>query len=233
MKLLIIVATDFEAQAFQSFGQVVVSGVGSTAAALATWRTLSAQSLNPPDLVVSAGIAGAYTGLQVGDVAIARQMVQADLGAWDNGFLSLEALGLSIHPTRKQAPVFETWKGSANLAIQTGAYYGSILTVNTVTGSTQQAQLLQDYWQGIAEGMEGAGVAHAAFLSGIPVLEIRGISNMAGPRDRASWRIPEALSAAAKVLQVLSSMSTVPEQTYEEHSVDHSPMKREPKKTTH
>jgi futalosine hydrolase len=45
--------------------------------------------------------------------------------------------------------------------------------------------------------MEGYGVAIAAELHGLPVLEIRGISNAVGPRDRSAWRIKDALDALA------------------------------------
>ncbi|OEV06908.1 futalosine hydrolase [Streptomyces nanshensis] len=43
--------------------------------------------------------------------------------------------------------------------------------------------------------MEGFGVAEAAAAQGVPVLELRTVSNPVGPRDRAAWRIPGALAA--------------------------------------
>jgi futalosine hydrolase len=50
--------------------------------------------------------------------------------------------------------------------------------------------------------MEGAGIAHAALKHGISTLEIRGISNMVGARDRSSWRIGTALEALHNALAV-------------------------------
>ncbi|MGV9898589.1 hypothetical protein ACWDVV_31180, partial [Streptomyces tendae] len=47
----------------------------------------------------------------------------------------------------------------------------------------------------LAEAMEGFGVAEAAAAHGVPVLELRAVSNPVGPRDRAAWRIGEALAA--------------------------------------
>ncbi|SPF44134.1 conserved hypothetical protein [Candidatus Desulfosporosinus infrequens] len=52
--------------------------------------------------------------------------------------------------------------------------------------------------------MEGYGVGYAAFERGVPVLEIRAISNMVGPRERSTWRIKEALD----VLEATSSILT-------------------------
>ena len=47
----------------------------------------------------------------------------------------------------------------------------------------------------LAEAMEGFGVAEAAALYGLPVLEVRAVSNPVGPRDRDAWRIGAALAA--------------------------------------
>jgi futalosine hydrolase len=70
------------------------------------------------------------------------------------------------------------------------------VTRNTCTGTDVSAGMAG----GAVENMEGAAVAHVAALAGIPVGEIRGISNMVGPRDRASWRVKEAAAAAQEAL---------------------------------
>lgn len=49
----------------------------------------------------------------------------------------------------------------------------------------------------VAEDMEGFGVALACELAGVPWTIIRGISNRAGDRDHARWRVEPALEAAA------------------------------------
>ncbi|MEC0067451.1 futalosine hydrolase, partial [Paenibacillus thiaminolyticus] len=54
-----------------------------------------------------------------------------------------------------------------------------------------------------AEAMEGYGVAVAARQFGLPAFEIRSISNAVGPRNRAAWRIPEALKALEAACSVL------------------------------
>ncbi|MEQ9409957.1 MAG: futalosine hydrolase [Fuerstiella sp.] len=56
-----------------------------------------------------------------------------------------------------------------------------------------------------AEDMEGFSVAFAGGLGNVPVRIIRGISNVAGDRDKARWRITDALHAAADlVAEILS-----------------------------
>ncbi|SMB95068.1 futalosine hydrolase [Deinococcus hopiensis] len=209
MNVLIVVATAAEADRLRDLpARVTVSGVGPVAAALATARALAEQSHR---LVVSAGIGGAYpgSGLQPGDLAVSSRIVQADLGAQDGeAFLDLTELGLSVLPDVPHAGVFEVWAEAAALARQLGAAYGPALTLSTVTGSAERAQRLAARYPGaLTEGMEGAGVAHAAMLAGVPALEVRGISNPAGPRDRSAWRLGEALAATRWGLEELLARS--------------------------
>lgn len=78
----------------------------------------------------------------------------------------------------------------------TGARAGAVLTVSTVTGTAARAAALRTrHPTALAEAMEGFGVAEAAGAHGVPVLEIRAVSNPVGPRDRAAWRIGDALAA--------------------------------------
>jgi futalosine hydrolase len=54
--------------------------------------------------------------------------------------------------------------------------------------------------------MEGYGAAVAARSCGLPALEIRAVSNPVGPRDRAAWRIKEALDALTAASKVLAEV---------------------------
>lgn len=211
-RVLIVVATAGEAARLTGLGaeaEVVVSGVGPVAAALATARALSGGGFG---LVLSAGIGGAYpsSGLRPGDLALSSEIVQADLGAWNgDSWLGLEELGLSVQPEGMHSARFETWAGGQAVAARLGAAHGPTLTLSTVSGDLATAQALEVRYPGaLTEGMEGAGVAHAALLAGVPVAEVRGVSNMVGPRDRAAWRIGEALAATRRGLEgVLAEMA--------------------------
>ena len=48
--------------------------------------------------------------------------------------------------------------------------------------------------------MEGAAVAHVAHIHGVPVGEVRGISNMVTNRDTEEWRVKEAAVAAQEAV---------------------------------
>ena len=51
--------------------------------------------------------------------------------------------------------------------------------------------------------MEGFAVAMACRLQNIPLEIIRGISNVAGDRDKSNWRVADAMGAAAEELGVV------------------------------
>lgn len=53
----------------------------------------------------------------------------------------------------------------------------------------------------LAEDMEGFSVAFAGAMAGVPVKIVRGISNIAGDREKSRWRIADALHAATDLLK--------------------------------
>ncbi|MFF5975512.1 futalosine hydrolase [Streptomyces sp. NPDC012769] len=186
---------------------VLVAGVGPAAAAAATATALAhATTHRPYGLVVSAGIAGGFQpAAPLGTVVVADAVVGADLGAQTaDGYLAVEELGFgrSVH----RVPEALT-KAAADALAHGGQPHvvGTVLTVSTVTGTAERATELAERHPGAAaEAMEGFGVAEAAAAYGLPVLEIRAVSNAVGPRDRAAWRIGEALDALRRAFRLLT-----------------------------
>jgi futalosine hydrolase len=173
---------------------VIAGGVGpaAAAAATATELALGAAAGTPYALVVSAGIGGGFApAAPVGSLAVAETIVAADLGAQTaDGFVPVAELGFGISEHRPPEHL------GRRLADALGAACGPVLTVSTVTGTAGRAgELTARHLGAVAEAMEGFGVAEAAAAAGVPVAEIRAISNAVGPRDRAAWRIGEALAA--------------------------------------
>ncbi|MET7428264.1 futalosine hydrolase [Streptomyces flaveolus] len=173
---------------------LLAAGVGPALAAATTAGALTAAALagRPYGLVVSAGIGGGFPpGAPVGSLVVADAITVADLGAETaDGFLPVTELGFGTITHRPPESLVRV------VSAATGARTGTILTVSTVTGTAARAATLSDRHPGaLAEGMEGFGVAEAAAAHGVPVLELRAVSNPVGPRDRAAWRIGDALAA--------------------------------------
>lgn len=187
---------------------VLVGGVGSVAAAVNTARTLAAAEYS---LVICAGIGGGFPGrAEVGSLVVGTEIIAADLGAeTPDGFAGLEKLGFGF--TRIQSDAY--WVERVTKALQRAklpVITGPVLTVSTVTGTAETAAEMADRVKGAsAEAMEGFGVGFAALDRGLPVLEIRAISNMVGPRDRSAWQIKEALEVLKAACEVLTEVFAV------------------------
>lgn len=207
MTLLVVTAVDAEAQAVArglSAGvDVLVApvGVGPAAAAAGTARLL-ALARGRYRAVVSAGIGGGI-GREPGATVLAARCIAADLGADSpEGFLSLDELGFGSALAPVDAGLLERLR-----AALPGAAVGDVLTVSTVTGTAEgTAELLRRHPAAVAEAMEGYGVACAAQGAGLPFAELRTISNPVGPRDRAAWRIGDALAALTRAAPAFATL---------------------------
>ncbi|MET9731315.1 futalosine hydrolase [Streptomyces sp. NPDC006458] len=187
---------------------LLAAGVGPARAAASVAAALTAAALDgtPYTLVVSAGIAGGFQpAAPVGSLVVADEITAADLGAETaDGFLPVTELGFGTVTHRPPEALVR------QAATAAGALTGAVLTVSTVTGTAARADALRErHPRALAEAMEGFGVAEAAVaLHGTPVLEVRAVSNPVGPRDRAAWRIGEALAALTKGFGKLAPVLT-------------------------
>ena len=169
----------------------ISSGPGVANAASAA--TLMIERFSPAAIVVF-GIGGAYhgSGLSTGDVAAARSETFAELGAiTPGGFLSARDMGLSTltRGGKKYYDTFELDRKLLRLAAGHISASGPFLTVSTVTGSLREAEKLLNRHSGaLCENMEGAAAASVCARYGVPMLEIRGISNMVEDRDTGKWK---------------------------------------------
>ena len=182
-----------------------VSGIGKVNAAHAT--TLMIERFQP-DLIINFGVGGAYpsSGMSTGDVAIARREIYADEGIHiKNDFLTLEAIGIPLvrsgrkrwfndfllenRSTRKVlSHSVAAFQKERSYSIKTGAF----ATVSACTGTAKRAREIERRLGVICENMEGAAVAHICAIYGVPMIEIRGISNLVEDRNRDSWDIETA-----------------------------------------
>lgn len=219
-KILIMTAVDAEQQAVlrgldgYEGADVQLAGVGpaSAAASTATALARAGQTADGPySLVLSAGIGGGFAEVAgVGSLVVASQIIAADLGAeTPDGFAGVDELGFGSPRIAVADELAARWAAALREA-GLPVHHGPILTLSTVTGTAETAQRLAKRYPGAgAEAMEGFGVAEAARQFGVPVLELRAISNAVGPRQRELWKIGDALQAleqaCAKLPEVLQS----------------------------
>lgn len=187
------------------------SGIGKAAAAATTVSLLN--SCQPQALFLF-GCGGAYpqSGLSIGDLALASAEIFGDDGvATPEGFLDLEDTKL---PMRRDpgtfyndwpidsklhdwaAPLLHTHAKQRDVALLSGPF----VTVSTCTGTTTVAKRIAKRTKGICENMEGAAVALACQQLSIPLLEVRGISNLVEDRDTSRWDLPAGMAAAQNAI---------------------------------
>ncbi|MEO8100849.1 MAG: futalosine hydrolase [Acidobacteriota bacterium] len=196
MNLLLVAATEMECALVRKSARTIVTGVGAVNAAHALTVAVEKER---PEAIIIIGIGGAYpnSGLQIGDVACAESETYGDLGVESpEGFLDISSLGflqttypLQLFPAPRKA---------------------RFVTVSTCSGTDDLSQRIQSRTKGEVENMEGAAIAHIAAKYGIPTGEIRGISNLTGNRDRASWKVKEAAETAQQTLLAWLNLSSNP-----------------------
>jgi len=172
---------------------VLVSGIGPAASAACAATALA---LRGYDLALSVGVCGAFRGTaEVGDTVVATELVAADLGADSpEGYLGTSALGWAEDVAPAEPRLLRAVVGRLPSPVT-----GPVLTVSTVTGTRVRADLLAERHGPVAEAMEGWGVLTAARLHGVPVLEVRTVSNLVDDRDTSTWSFPRAFDALAGV----------------------------------
>ena len=188
--------------------KIELCGFGPVAAAA---RAAALVAEHRPQRVMLVGIAGRLDArLDIGAAYRFDRVACYGVGAGSgDGFLPAAALGWSQWPG--DHPDLGVAVGDVidcGAAITTaGPPSGLLLTACAASASPDDvARRMRLFPAAAAEDMEGFGVALACRLAGVPLTIIRGISNAAGDRDHARWRVPEALAAAAALaLRTLES----------------------------
>ena len=173
---------------------VLCSGIGMVNTAWHLGRYLLEIT---PDHAIQLGIGGAFpSGPDLGEVVEVREECYPELGADSpDGFLDLREMGFVNF--RVEGQDFYNLLENPHAGL-TGLRQCRGITVNRVHGTEGAITRTQQRWSPEVESMEGAAFMQACLQQGISFTEIRGISNRVEPRNRAAWKIPEAITAVQK-----------------------------------
>ena len=179
---------------FNAYGPRELCGFGPVAAAA---RTTSQIAIHKPDRVLLIGIAGTFNAsvLPVGGAALLPRVIMHGIGVGtDERFVPAGEMG------------FQHWAGQGEecpigdelvLSTPRSSISGSLLTCSAASASTKDMRHRLDRYPGVvAEDMEGYAVALACRLENVPLVIVRGISNVVGDRQSKNWQTPQALIAA-------------------------------------
>ena len=178
--------------------EVLLTGVGMVAAAAWCSRTMTERGY---DLAINTGVCGSFDpSLELGSVVhVVRDRI-AELGAEDGEqLLSLTDLGLN----EQEGQVF-TGEALVNLSpppnrVLDALPVVSAITVNTVHGNARTIAAVAQRFQPQVETMEGAAFMYSCLIHEVPFAQVRAVSNVVEPRNRAAWRMREAIDRLGEV----------------------------------
>ncbi len=174
---------------------VVQSGIGKVNAALCTQILVDLFGVTH---LINTGVAGSLNaGLDIGDILISRDALHHDTDVTIFGYRPGEVPGLG----RREFPADERMMELAKEACEkvnpdVHAIFGRVVSGDQfISGNDVKERLIREY-QGDCAEMEGASIAHGAYLNGIPFVIIRAISDKAD--NSAEMDYPTFEAAAAK-----------------------------------
>lgn len=179
-----------------SGAQVVVvrSGVGKVNAALCT-QILA--DLFQVTHIINTGVAGSLNArLDIGDILISTDALHHDVDATIFGYRLGEVpqLGLREFPAdRHLAELAKAACEKTNPDIK--AVYGRVLSGDQFIADQKVKEQLVEHYHGDCTEMEGASIAHGAYLNHIPFVIIRAISDKADNSAEVEYPVFEAAAA--------------------------------------
>lgn len=168
-------------------------GVGKVFAAVTAEAMIIATE---PGLLVNTGVGGALaSGLKTGDIVIADKLVQHDMDT--------SAIGDPVGLVSGINKVYFETDGRAvkilsdgALALKLGARVATVASGDKFIADKSEKDRITTLFDASVCEMEGAAIAHAAYLSSTPVVVIRAISDSAD--EGATMDYLEFLPIAAK-----------------------------------
>jgi futalosine hydrolase len=173
-------------------------GVGKVNAAHSTTLMLENYSV---DILVLFGIGGGYSG-EAGDIIVAESESYGEEGVLTkDGWKSMEFMSFPL--LKGEIEYYNTFPMDTALiqcaikALKDAGFNvssGNFITVSQCSGTREAGEIMRKRFNGICENMEGAAVAHICTMYRVPMIEIRGISNIIEGRDMKKWNIKKAAS---------------------------------------
>lgn len=148
--------------------------------------------------VINTGVAGSLNaGLDIGDILISKDALHHDMDATIFGYQPGEVpqMGFREFPA-DQRLIAMAKEACERVNPDIHVMLGRVVSGDQFISSKEAKERLISQFQGDCTEMEGASIAHGAYLNGVPFVIIRAISDKAD--DSAEMDYPTFEAAAAK-----------------------------------
>ena len=170
---------------------VVRAGVGKVNAACCT-QTLIDRF--PVSCVINTGIAGSLKAeIDIGDVVLATDAVEHDMDVAALGYAPGKIPDMEAESFEADAKLRKIAKESCEkVNSDISEYEGRVVTGDQFISSKEKKAWLTETFGGCCAEMEGAAIAHTAYLNQIPFLIVRAISDKADDSAQMDYPTFEA-----------------------------------------
>jgi adenosylhomocysteine nucleosidase len=177
---------------------VVRSGIGKVNAAVCTQILVDVFHI---DAVINTGVAGSLRNeIDIADLVLSKDALQHDMDATGFGY------EIGVIPRMEQS-VFQADEELIRLAEEVcktkisgiGVHIGRVVSGDQFISDQKKKEWLASTFGGYCTEMEGAAIAQAAYLNGIPFLIVRAISDKADHSAEMSYSEFEALAIKSTV----------------------------------
>ena len=178
---------------------VVRSGIGKVNAAICAQILADRFSVS---VIINTGIAGSLNAkIDIGDIVLSRDALQHDMDAVGFGY------DLAVIPRMKES-VFRGDEILIRLAKEAcednlkdiSVFEGRVVSGDQFISDQKKKEWLVSHFQADCTEMEGAAIAHAAYLNRIPFLIIRAISDKADDSAHMDYPAFEAMAIKHSVI---------------------------------
>jgi futalosine hydrolase len=180
-----------------SGGEYQVTALVTGAGSFLTTYVLGRHLLNHEyNLAIQSGVCGSHDPMlsPPSPVAIKTDTFYGFGAEDDNAFIDAHKLGFYENdPVMKEKQLCSLTDETINSLIKDLPVRNGV-TVFRTTGSNKSADTIIEEYGNVIETMEGASFFYCCLREKLPAVQIRAISNFAGPRDKSAWETPEALN---------------------------------------
>lgn len=181
---------------------VVRAGVGKVNAACCTQVMIDTFAV---ECVINTGIAGSLQAkINIGDIVLATDAVEHDVDAAAFGYAPGQVPSMEVFSFTADEKLRAAAKSSCETANpDIHVYEGRIVSGDQFISSKEKKNWLKETFDAYCTEMEGAAIAHAAYLNQVPSLIVRAISDKADDSAQMDYPAFEAQAAEHSVRLII------------------------------